>query len=198
MCSRRLIFITHGDVLIDPNVPVPNWGLNPLGKARHAAFAERALLEGVGSVWSSAEQKAIDGARITADHLGVSHHVLEGLHENDRSATGFLPEAEFQATADAFFACPDKSIRGWEKAVDAQARVVKACMQIAAKAPKGDIAVVAHGGVGCLLVCHVMSVPISRQHDQPGQKGGNYVTISLPDWTLLHYWQDIAALGEKQ
>ena len=197
MCSRRLIFITHGDVLIDPEMPVPDWGLNPRGRARHEAFVQSGALDWVNSVWSSAEQKAMDGAQITAHHLKVPHHILEALHENDRSATGFLPEAEFQATADAFFAHPEQSIRGWEPAQDAQTRVVQACKHIVSQTPDGDVAVVAHGGVGCLLVCHVLGVPISRTHDQPGRTGGNYVTINLPDWTLLHYWQDIAALGEE-
>lgn len=197
MSFRRLIFITHADVQIDPHVPVQHWRLNARGRARHRAFAQNGALTQVTSVWSSAEQKAVDGAEITAAHLHVPYHTCAELHENDRSATGYLPEAEFQATADAFFAHPDQSIRGWERAIDAQTRVVAACKRIVAEAPKGDIAIIAHGGVGCLLVCHVLQTPIARAHDQPGCKGGNYVTISLPEWSLTHYWQDIAALGEE-
>ena len=192
MCSRRLFFITHADVAIDPDVPVPHWGLNPRGQARHTTFAQDPLLAKVTSVWSSAEKKAIDGAAITASHLACPHQVREDLHENDRSATGYLPEAEFQATADAFFARPEESVRGWERAVDAQSRVLRALEAIVGAAPDGDIAVVGHGGIGCLLVCHLLRAPISRRNDQIGRTGGNFVTIALPDWHLQHSWRDIA------
>ena len=192
MSERTLFFITHADVLIDPDIPVPEWGLNPRGRLRHEAFAKQACLSRVGAVWSSTEQKALDGASITAQHLDVPHHSRFDLHENDRSATGFLPEAEFQAVADAFFAEPEQSIRGWERAVDAQTRTVSALQNIAATAPEGDIAVVGHGGIGCLTLCHVLGEPISRRNDQAGRQGGNYASIALPDWSLRHHWRDIA------
>ncbi|MFC0389117.1 histidine phosphatase family protein [Muricoccus vinaceus] len=37
---------------------------------------------------------------------------------------------------------------------------------------EGDIAIVSHGGVGALLLCHLKGVPISRAEDQPGAGGG--------------------------
>lgn len=96
------------------------------------------------------------------------------MEENDRSATGYLPEAEFQQMADAFFARPTESVRGWERAVDAQARIVAAVE--AALAAYGDagqrLLFVGHGGVGTLLLCHLAGYPISRAHDQPPVGGG--------------------------
>lgn len=65
------------------------------------------------SVWSSAEAKAIEAAGILAARLGVGVNVDEDLGENDRTATGFLPPDEFETVVDAFFAEPEKSIRGW-------------------------------------------------------------------------------------
>ena len=46
------------------------------------------------------------------------------MHENDRSATGFLEPSEFERVADEFFARPTVSIGGWERAIDAQKRIV--------------------------------------------------------------------------
>ena len=63
-------------------------------------------------------------ARPMADRLGLTPIVIDGLGENDRSSTGYLPKAEFEAVADAFFARPEESVRGWERAVDAQRRIV--------------------------------------------------------------------------
>jgi broad specificity phosphatase PhoE len=163
-----LHFITHPEVMIDPLVPVPRWGLTPLGIARMRACAGLPEMAAVASVWASTEAKAIEGAGILAGRLGLPVQVHPGLGENDRGATGYLPEAEFQRTADAFFANPEQSIRGWERAVDAQARIVAAINAVLAAAPPGPVAVVAHGGVGALLRAHLAGAPVSRAWDQPG------------------------------
>ena len=161
--------ITHPEVIIDPAVPVRRWGLTPAGAARLRLLAAEPLLAGVGSVWASTEAKAIEGAGILAGALGHGVRVLDGLGENDRSATGFLPPAEFEAMADAFFARPEESPRGWERAVDAQARMVAAMGEVIAASREGDVAVVTHGAVGSLLRGWLGGWPISRALDQPGQ-----------------------------
>ncbi len=190
--SRRLIFITHAEVLIDPNVPVPDWPLNDVGRARHQAFSNSDYLVGVSVVYSSAERKAMDGAEILGAARGVPHRVEADLHENDRSATGYLPPEEFEHTADLFFANPQQSIRGWERAIDAQARVMTALRRIVQQEPTGDIAIVAHGGVGTLSLCQLKGEPISRTGDQ-AKGGGSCYAVRLPDWQVLHGWRNIDA-----
>jgi broad specificity phosphatase PhoE len=87
----------------------------------------RSWARGVRRIFASSERKARDAAQIFADALGLGgYSVIAKLGENDRSATGFLAKDEFEATVDAFFAQPLKSIRGWEPAADAQARIVGA------------------------------------------------------------------------
>ncbi|MEM7320104.1 MAG: histidine phosphatase family protein, partial [Pseudomonadota bacterium] len=179
--NRRLVFITHADVAIDPDVAVTAWPLSARVRIRHEIFASSDHVRNVKTVVSSAERKAVEGARILSQKLEVAHHVVAALHENDRSATGYLPKAEFEATANAFFAQPDVSVRGWESARSAQNRIVKACRDIVALW-SGDIAVVAHGGVGALLYCALQGVEISRAWDQPGAAGGNFLEIAVPDW----------------
>lgn len=193
---RRLFFITHGDVVIDADVPVPDWPLSTRGRARHGRAAGLPAYAGGSAVYASAERKAQDAAEIHAQALGLSVQTEPELHENDRSATGYLPKDQFEAMADAFFAQPDQSVRGWERAVDAQARIVRAVTRIAqADRTGGDIAVLAHGGVGTLLLCHALGAAIDRRHDQPGGAGGNVIVLSLPGLALLHSWQDMEALG---
>ena len=191
--SRRLLFITHADVVIDPAVPVTEWGLNDRGRARHAAFAASEAVAGVSAIHASAERKAQDGAAILGQALGLPVQTMAALHENDRSATGYLPREAFEAMADAFFARPTEAVRGWERAVDAQARICAAVHEIvAADATQGDIAIVAHGAVGALFLSDRMGVAISRAQDQPANGGGNYLACRLPGLALDHGWRDIA------
>lgn len=187
-------FITHPEVVIDPAVPVPDWPLSAEGLRRTAAMLKRPWVADIRAVFTSAERKARDMAALLAAHLGLSPVEDEALGENDRSATGYLPKAEFEGVADAFFANPDASIRGWERAVDAQHRIVSAVDRVMAAAPtKGDVAIVSHGGVGALLLCHLMGTPISRAKDQPGGGGGNVFAFNARTRALLHGWRPIEA-----
>jgi broad specificity phosphatase PhoE len=180
-------FVTHPEVAIDPAVPVPDWGLSAEGHRRAKLLAAQPWAGGLAAVFSSAERKA----RETAAVLGLPVRVRQAMGENDRSATGYLAKAEFEATADRFFAEPAASIRGWERAVDAQARIVAAVAAALAEAPPGDLAIVAHGGVGALLRCHLAGVAISRAEDQPPGGGGHLFGFDRAAGRLLGPWRRI-------
>ena len=187
-----VVFITHPDVLIDPAVPVPDWPLSPRGIGRMRRALALSWIGTIRAIWCSTERKARDGADILAEYLGLPVTELTALGENDRSATGFLPRAEFEIVADQFFANPEQSIRGWERAIDAQRRIVAAVAHVCgASAAKGDIAIVSHGGVGTLLLCHLRGDAIGRAHDQPPNNGGNFFAFDAATRRLHHGWRAI-------
>jgi broad specificity phosphatase PhoE len=197
MCHRRaspvprtLYFISHPNVVIDRSVPVPRWRLSDLGRQRMALGLRQPWIASVSSIYSSTEQKAIDGAEILAAHLKLRHTQIDELGENDRSSTGFLPPAEFEVMANAFFENPSQSVKGWERAVDAQARILNAMLELeAADDSTGSIAIVSHGAVGTLLYCSLAGKPISRRWDQPPNGGGNYYAFQLSPRTAHSHWQ---------
>jgi len=188
---NTIYFVTHPEVVIDPQRPVPRWHLSDLGIAAMRSFAASAVVRDVRTVWASTETKAIEAAGILAGALGLAVAVDARLVENDRTSTGFLPPAEFQRVADAFFARPEDSVRWWERAIDAQRRVVAAFDAIVTPPAGGDTAIVAHGGVGTLLLCHLSNLPIGREHDQPSQ--GHYWSYSTRTRSMLHSWRSISA-----
>ncbi len=181
-----VFFVTHPEVEVAPDVPVPEWGLSAAGRARLCRLVEQPWVPGLTGVVSSRERKALETAEALAEAAGLPVRTDEQLGENDRSATGYLIPAEFEAVADAFFARPEESVRGWERAVDAQQRVVAAVTSALAGAT-GDTAVVAHGGVGTLLLCHLLGVPIDRGLDQPGQ--GSFFRFDPATREVAHGWQ---------
>lgn len=91
--------------------------------------------------------------------------------------------------ADAFFANPEESVNGWERAVDAQARIIAVVRHVLREAPEGDVAIISHGGVGALLMSHLISAPINRATDQPPGTGGYVLSFGRADWKLRHGWQ---------
>lgn len=191
----RSLYLTHPEVRLDAAVPVPLWGLSEVGRARAEAFAAGDVIPSGCLIFSSRETKALELAEILAGVAGTPVLTDHDMGENDRSATGFLPPDLFEATADRFFAEPSSSILGWERAIDAQRRIVDAVRTALASVPPDQPAVFCgHGAVGTLLKCHVGGRPIARSEDQrrlahPG--GGNGFWFDLAagklasDWTAM-------------
>lgn len=188
------LYITHPQVQIDPAVPVPDWGLSERGRERALLAASSDWAAEIGRFAASTERKAIETAEILSAG-GLPVETDHAMSENDRSATGFLPPDAFEDAANWFFAHPQESFKGWERAADAQTRIVAAVERVLVNHdPKTPIAFVGHGGVGTLLKCHLLSKPIARDGDQPAG-GGNLFAFRLADravtcdWTAMESWK---------
>ncbi|RQP23152.1 histidine phosphatase family protein [Piscinibacter terrae] len=192
---RQVYFITHPNVVISRDVPVPRWPLSELGRRRMHEGLSQPWIPDLSAVYCSDEQKAVDGAQILAVHLSLPITTIAELGENDRSATGFLPPDEFERVATEFFTHSTTSVRGWERAVDAQARVVAAVEQaIRDDQTSGAIAFVSHGAVGTLLYCHLAGHPIDRRWDQPPNGGGNYLQFNTGAARDCTWWRPFDGL----
>lgn len=188
-----LRYLTHPQVLIDPLKPVGDWSLSDIGRRRTLALAGNNRLSSTTNIVSSDETKAVETAQIISEGLGKDFIIKSAMHENDRSATGFLPPAEFEKVADSFFTNPSKSILGWERAIDAQSRIAGETSAIISNHNGGDLLLIGHGAVGTLLYCHLANQPIDRKFDQPAG-GGNYFTADLATLNILHHWQPMEKL----
>ncbi|KZL20512.1 Histidine phosphatase superfamily (branch 1) [Pseudovibrio axinellae] len=167
------IYLSHPNVDIDPATPVPHWDLSDKGRARLEQGLRQPWLLEIEHVISSKEKKAIETGQIIASHLGIELTTALDLHENDRSATGFLPPEEFERVADEFFSRPAISVRGWERALDAQSRVIAAIQSALQSVPQEEpVLFSGHGAVGTLLKCHLANRAVAREFDQPAKVGG--------------------------
>ncbi|MFD1941072.1 histidine phosphatase family protein [Paradevosia shaoguanensis] len=186
------LYITHPEVVIDPAVPTPRWGLNATGRERAEIFAARKILPGDTIFFASTEQKALDLAAILAGPASENIRSRSAFDENDRSATGFLAGAAFEEAVAALFGQPEASYRGWERAIDAQARIVRAVQQVFEEVPATTpLVFCGHGCVGTLLKCHLAGRPIRLAEDQrrmgaPG--GGNVLVIDRARPALVADW----------
>jgi broad specificity phosphatase PhoE len=136
---------------------------------------------------SSPERKAVEAAAIVAGEVDVEVEIRPRTGETDRSATGFVSHDRHEELADAFFARPEQSAKGWERAVDVQARVSAALDDLLGV--DVDVLVVGHGAAGTLWYCLLAGLPIDRRHDQPGV--GYYFTIGLGTRSPVHPWVPI-------
>ena len=185
-------FITHPNVIVSKDVPVTQWPLSELGRARMTKCLEQPWVSEIRSIYCSTERKSADGARILAAHLSLSFVQVPELGENDRTSTGFLAPSEFERVASEFFANPMASVRGWERAIDAQRRIVAAVERLfEGEANPGSVAIVSHGAVGTLLYCALACEKIDRKWDQAPNGGGNYFRFSLAPRAAYSWWRPI-------
>ncbi len=195
------LYITHPEVVIDPDVPMPQWGLSETGRRRAETFAKRGLLAPATHFFSSTERKAMELAEILARPCGGTVTSDARLCENDRSSTGYLMPEDFERHVEALFGQPDESINGWETARNAQSRIVGAVSNLLSEMPvEQDVVFTGHGCVGTLLKCHLGGRAIARHEDQrvvahPG--GGNLFAFDLAakrllcEFTPMENWQGL-------
>ncbi len=192
-----LLYLSHPEVVIDPKIPTPRWGLSEVGRQRLQTAAAVGIFDHIEVIISSSEQKAIDSAKIIDGRIGVGFIQDPQCDENDRSALGFLPPEEFEKVADQFFAQPAQSAFGWETANDAQLRIVEAVAAHLQNNANRNILFVGHGAVGTLLKCHIGRRKISRDEDQrriAAKGGGNICAFEqdcsklISDWVALEDW----------
>lgn len=179
-----VLFLSHPEVVIDPAIPVPLWSLSDVGTARTRALARR--LPRPAAIWTSPEAKAIETAGLVAAPHGLGIAVDHGLAELDRSSTGYVPHDRHGAIADACFAAPEASAEGWERAIDAQARILAAFRRIVGAGQDGLVILVGHGGTGTLLWCALAALAIARVHDQPC--GGCAWAVGRPGFSPVFAW----------
>lgn len=190
-----LHYVTHPQVQIDAAIPVPEWGLSDIGRTRTFAMLDQPWVGSVRRIASSGERKAMETAEILASHHRLAVEIRERMHENDRSATGFLPPPEFEAVADRFFAKPHESAHGWERTIDAQHRIVSEVAAVLDGDEGDDIALAGHGGVGTLLLLSLNGREIGREADQPAGDG-NFFAYDIGTRRVIHGWRPIDRLEQ--
>lgn len=184
------IYVSHPEVAIDPKIDVPNWGLSPVGRARAEAFTQKFKLANSVPTFSSTERKAMELAKILQPSATM-RTAREEMGENDRSATGFLPSSVFESHVEQFFAHPERSYNGWERAIDAQKRIHQAVKTAIEAMPDSKIVFCGHGGVGTLLKCALDDRMITQSEDQRllgHAGGGNCFAFDLDRLSLLCDW----------
>ncbi|WDR01817.1 histidine phosphatase family protein [Devosia algicola] len=190
------LYLTHPQVEIDPAIEVPQWKLSGVGRERAHDLSKRLRLPPKTRLIASTERKAMDLAQILSEDHGLDITSAVVFNENDRSATGFLPGDAFEIAANCFFGEPEKSHAGWERAIDAQCRIV-AAVEGAIAATSRPLIFCGHGAVGTLLKCHIVGTAITREQDQghggdPG--GGNGLVFDWAAQRLVCDWTPFEAL----
>jgi broad specificity phosphatase PhoE len=154
--EKYLILAKHSLPEVVENVPARDWKLSEKGRENAQTLAERLLPYQLEIIVSSREPKAIETAEIVASKFGIQSHVVDGLHEHDRSGVTFLSKGEFQMFGRAFFENPAMLVFGNETADECHLRFERAVYSVLNQYGGKTIVIVAHGTVISLFVSRLM------------------------------------------
>jgi len=125
--SEHLILVRHSAVQIDTAVPSHQWPLSADGRSRCHSLAPKLTPYNPTRFITSEEPKAIETGQILADALAVSAMSASGLQEHDRHGTPYFESREAFETA---------------------------VQQELSSHPQETLAIVSHGTVMTLFICH--------------------------------------------
>jgi broad specificity phosphatase PhoE len=162
---RKIIYLSHPDVKIDPQAPVSDWKLSDQGRRRLRAAIARGWPGRGWRIIASPDANAQETAEMIANAFALPLHTHPDMAEVDRSSTSSLAPEQHKTLAKALFQNPDIAPEGWESAQAAQTRIVKSFQEVVAEV-SDNMLFVGHGAVGSFLWCALTKTPITRAADQ--------------------------------
>ena len=150
--GKYLILVKHSLPKIIKNMPARDWKLSVEGQIRAQRLAEQLNQYQPEVIVSSMEPKAQETAEIIARKHNLEFHIVEGLHEHDRSKTSFLAKDEFEIAIREFFENPNVLVFGSETANQCHIRFHRAVSSVLNNHGSKTIVIVTHGTVLSLFV----------------------------------------------
>ena len=172
----KLILVRHAEVQIEKEIDPTLWKLSPEGRESIHQLSKANVWRDIQKIYTSPETKAIETAQILAAHHRLDVETIEDLREVDRSHGGFLPH--YEEAAKEFFTKEGENIFGWERAIDAEGRIVRGIERLVRANRESSIAVVSHGLVLTLYVTFITS--------RRGERLNVWKKIGFPAYMVLN------------
>ncbi|MBI3732053.1 MAG: histidine phosphatase family protein [Chloroflexi bacterium] len=146
--STRIYLIRHAETEPDDD-DATLWPLSQTGEQQVKQLAAQPFWDEVTAIVSSTEMKAIATVQGIAFEHSIPLFTHDGLRELRRTP-GLIDN--YSERAQQVFEKPAISIGNWERAADAQARIMACLDELIARFGQSPFAVVSHGMVLALLL----------------------------------------------
>lgn len=185
----KLILFTHPAVSIDPSIPIDHWDLSEEGFKQAKQALDLDLWKNVDVIYSSTELKAYGMAEKIAQKYNLefddSHKIYDLGETRNRT---FIPPDAFDEAVGEWYRDPDHNINGWEPINVMNLRVSKCIDALMDKCTGQTVAIVAHGGSGTMIKCHIQGIPPSRSED-PHKISGGYFIADWDNKRIIKDWE---------
>lgn len=181
----KIYYITHPLAKIEPDKPNTEWSLLEDSEEELERLSVMDFWKDIDLVFSSPEKKALQTAEYIKEHNNINYDVSDDLNEVRRESYQFVELQKYLKQVEDFYLHPEDSCNGWEKAVDAQKRLINFLDKIMVE--DKDIAVISHGIIGTLLACYLKKVDPTFNED-PKVSG----CMMVVDWkakNIISEWE---------
>jgi alpha-ribazole phosphatase len=148
------------------DVPISQEGLE---QVRKAADFIRAELQGgeLSAVYTSPLSRAVDSAQIIAEPYSIEPVTDDNLKERHFGIWEGMTFAEIREQyPDEFRKWADNPLEhspvGGESSIEVRDRIVPAVEDIISRHGDESIAIVGHGGVNRIIICHLLGIPLEH------------------------------------
>lgn len=191
-----MFLIRHAHVQLDLDVPSSDWRLSEEGIRLANQLASLPLFQNIAAVYTSPEPKAVATGQPLATRWDVPLLKYHGLSELKRGKNNIAGREAYEYAVRAAFASPDTSVGGWERAVDAQQRMVATVEQLAAHHVE-PFAVVSHGLVLSLLIAHFIGNVTVDYHAWRSLPLPALAIVETATWHVRTPFMDVTAWQER-
>ena len=151
LSGQQLLLVRHSAPSISDDMSYRDWPLSDRGNRLAIRAASYVAGFNPKLICSSDERKAIETARIIAQHCGVDVELEPDLREHDRTGVTWCDAATRQRELEAFFANPNDIVFGRESGAQALHRLTAAIDRLTMRT-SGPWVLVTHGTVMALFL----------------------------------------------
>ncbi len=145
MPNNTIIFLRHAETEVDNSLPISSWTLSKKGIDNAKELSNKEPFQDIDVIFSSYEEKSILTAMNFNQENKLSITNDKALNELNRDSSPNLTKDEYYNTVKDCFANLKRSVKKWEKPIDALRRFSKKIDEINEKYIGKKILIVSHG-----------------------------------------------------
>jgi broad specificity phosphatase PhoE len=143
----NIVFIRHSKSLVNPDIPIPTWGLSEEGVTLAKKLNELIQIKTLDVIYASLQTKAIETAVLVTKNTGIPIKTDNRLTETTSFTNKFVNLEQLEQNTKNYYSNPKISINNGETLEEALNRFNTAISDITKFENKDNIGIVSHGNI---------------------------------------------------
>jgi len=143
----NLVLIRHSKSLVNPDIPIPTWGLSDEGIILAKKINELTQIKTLDVIYSSLQTKALETAVLATKNIGIPIKTDVRLTETTSFTNKFVNLEQLQKNTKKYYSGKQISINNGETSEEALARFNASINDIVKNEDKNNIGIVSHGNI---------------------------------------------------